>query len=172
MLVIIGVGLTLALIIIGAVVIPTVKSIQQSNQEMYDLRVYLEKKRERSSKARSAVKQLEQIRDKVAGLDVYIYKSGEELQLITMLEDLANRHAITQRITNTNLDKVTNQRVTMALNLTGSYQRTLEYLRDMERAPYFISINRMVMTSFVDRSKPGVEPQVSLDLEFSLYVAN
>lgn len=172
MLLINGAALFAALVIIITIVFPAISSIRQANTEVYNIRVYLEKKHERSAKAKDAIIQLEQIRESVIGLDKYIFKAGEELELITVLEDLSNKHDVTQKITSSNLDKITNQKIVMGMNLTGTYHDVFAYLRSLEQAPYFFTINRMVMSSFTDRNKPSSEPMVSLDLEFSLYVAN
>lgn len=168
----IGVGFLLAGLIIVSILIPTVRSVQQANRQVYELRLYLEKKHYRSVQARSAIKQIEQIKDSMIGLEKYLYKKGDALKLITLLEDLSNRHAVTQKIVSSNLDSPTNVRVAMHLNLTGRYHDILEYLRDLEQSDYFIAINRLYLSSFVDRGQPSAEPQASLDIEFTIYVTN
>lgn len=169
---IIGIGVTAALVIVGAVLVPTIRSVQQSNKEVYDLRLYLEQKHDRSINARMAVKQIDTIKESMSGLEKYIFKSGDELQLITLLEDLSNRHEVVQKIKSSNLDAIANQRITMALNLTGTYRSMMNYLQALEQADYFVSLNRLSMTTFADRSKPGANELVSFDVDITLYVAN
>lgn len=171
-LILIGGGFLLALVIIAVVLIPTIRSIQQANRQVYELRLYLEKKYERSVHARAAIKQIEQIKVSMVGLEKYLYHRGDELKLITLLEDLSNRHHVTQKIVASNLDAPSNQRVSMNLNLIGSYRNILEYLQSLEKADYFISVNRLYLSSFVERGNPTADPQTSLDIEFTLYVTN
>ena len=171
-LILIGGGFLMAIAIIALILMRTIRSIHQANRQVYELRLYLEKKHSRSVNARTAIKQVEAIKDSMAGLEKFLYRRGDELRLITLLEDLSNRHHILQKIIASNLDTPSNHRVSMTLNLTGSYLNILEYLQSLEKADYFISINRLHLSSFVDRNKQNADPQTSLDIEFSLYVAN
>ncbi len=171
LLIFIGVFGAFAILIFAGVIIPTVSYIKQADEDTNNLRIYLEKKYDRSVNAHESVKQIEKIKNDVATFDEYIYRNGNELKLITLLEDLALRASVTQKIVSSNLDQVTNQRVTITLSLIGTYQNALTYLAHLEQAPYFIAINRLSLTPVTDRTDPS-KSLVNLNLDLSLYAAN
>lgn len=171
LLIFIGVFTTFAVLIFACVIIPTVSYIKQADQDTNNLRDYLEKKYDRSVNAHESIKQIEKIKIDVASFDDYIYRNGNELKLVTLLEDLALHASVTQKIVSSNLDQVTDQHVTVSLSLTGTYQNTITYLANLEKAPYFITINHLSLSPITDRTDP-TKSLVNLNLDLSLYAAN
>lgn len=170
LLIMIGVFGTFALLIVGGVILPTVSYIKQADRDTYNLRVYLEKKYNRSISAHESVKQIEKIKADVASFDNHIYRGGNELKLITLLEDLALHASVTQKIISTNLDQVIDQHVTISLGITGTYQNTLAYLANLEKTPYFIAVNHLSLSPITDRMEPS-KNMVNLTIDLSLYAA-
>lgn len=163
-----GVAL-LTIIIVGAILVPTTNYIRQADKDTYQLRQYLEKKYERSRSARASSKEIGLIKDEIPKFDQYIFHAGDELQLITLLEDLATRDSVVQKIGTNNLDHITNQHAEISLTLTGSYKNVLTYLADLEKTPYFITITRLSWSAAADQTNPN-KSFVSLSIDLSLYV--
>jgi hypothetical protein len=76
----------LFLIITGAILVPTTLNIRKTAAESYKLRVLLEEKYQQSLNSRITRKRLEEIKSASAGFDTFLFKSGDELKLITFLK--------------------------------------------------------------------------------------
>lgn len=162
--------LTLAIAFItGAVIVPTIKHIKELNRGTYELRLYLEKKHERTRNLRSSLKQIAEIKKETADYGRHLFRSGNELYLITTLENIANKNSVAQRINGSNLDNITANRLTMSFSLTGNYANILAYLNDLESLPYFINTTRVFIAPGAERN--GAANQTVLNLDISLYVS-
>lgn len=161
---------TLSVVIIFAVIVPTIKYIKELDRETYNLRVTLERKNERVLSLRRASEQIEKIKKEAPPFSDYLFLPGQELKLITTLEALAARDGVVQKITNSNIDNITNQKIKLSINLVGTFEKTINYLNDLEKLPYFINVNKITMSPQTDRLNPQSE-QVSMNLDLSLYVS-
>ena len=160
----------LFLCIIFGVLIPTLLSIKRTSQESYKLRLLLEQKYEQSLRSRVTKQKLDEIKETVASLDEFIFKSGDELALITFLESLAAKHRLNQTIASSNLDKIEkDQTATISMNLTGNYHDTLEYIADLESARYFINIEQLHIKPIFGKNGEATQT-AALDLTIKLYV--
>lgn len=161
----------LTIAVIAGVIIPTVRSIQKAVTETQELRVYLEKRYERITNLRTSIKKINGIRAQVSTFPNHLFSRGQELELITTLEEMAANNNVTQKISKSNLDRLTDNRVTLSLNVTGSYARVLRFLTDLETLPYFLNITKLQLSYTATRlSQVGDEPPISLNLDLSLYV--
>ena len=165
----IGIGALLIIIIIGTILVPTTNYIRQADKDTFQLRQYLEKKYERSRSARASSKEIGLIKDEIPKFDQYIFHAGDELRLITLLEDIAADDDVTQKIGTNNLDHITNQHAEISLTLTGSYKNVLTYLADLEKLPYFITITHLSWSAAADQTNSN-KSFVSLSIDFTLYV--
>lgn len=159
--------------IIGGVIVPTLKYIKQIDSDTYNLRVSLERKNEQVTNYRMALKQVEKIKKEMPNFSEHVFSQGQELKLITTLETLAAAQGVTQKIVNSNLDKITNHRIVMSVAVNGSYNNVLSYLNAFEHLPYFISINRLRLTNSADRGKTRLDADsdlATMEFDLSLYV--
>lgn len=167
----ISVFVVVVLAIVGAVILPTIRTIKQLDNNTYDLRAYLEKKNEQATNFRLAEKQLQKIKTEMPNFADYLFYSGQELNLITTLESLASGDGVQQAVNNSNLDSITNQHVTLAITITGSYEKAIKYLNDLEHLPYFINLTRLSLSPYQDRSSPAsTTDQVVMSINLDLYV--
>ena len=156
--------------IVLCVLVPTLLSIKKTSEESYKLRLTLEQKYEQSPRSRLTKQKLEEVKENTARFDEYIFKSGDELRLITFFESLAAKHRLTQTITNANLDNISKDQLTIiSLNLTGDYQGLLAYIADLESSNYFIQIEQMQLKPMFAKSG-GVAQTAVLDITTKLYV--
>ncbi len=156
--------------IVFAILIPTLLSIKKTAAESYKLRLILEQKYEQSLRSRVTKQKLDEIKKTIVNFDEFIFKSGDELKLITFLESMAAKHQLNQTIINSNLDKIDKDQVAIiSMNLTGDYHDTLAYIADLESSNYFIHIEQLQIKPVF--SKTGDTQQVAiLDLTTKLYV--
>ncbi len=166
----IGIFVGIAGAIIGGVIVPTVLQIKEIDENTYKLRLTLERKNEQATNYRLAIKQIDRLKKEMPPFSDYLFYTGDELKLITTLESLAAKHRISQKITNSSLDNISNQRIQISLALSGTYMDTLLYLDELEHLPYFINVTHISLSPFVDKSNPASSESVIMNLDFNLYV--
>ncbi len=160
----------LALAIILGIFVPTLSYIKKTADESYKLRMFLEQKYEQSLRSRITRKKLEEIKNSAANFYPFLFKSGDELKLITFLETLSAKHDLIQTINNSTLDKAGgNRTANISMNLNGKYNDVLKYIAELETSDYFIYINQMRFSPAYTRSGE-ITPTTNLNLTIELYV--
>ena len=160
---------TATLLITLGVFLPAVSYIKKTARESYELRKFLEQKYEQSLRAHVSRKRLIEIKAAIADFYPFLFKSGDELKLITYLENLALKHNLAQSIAGSNLDKISNNVINISLNLNGGYNDILKYLNELETSDYFMNMEQLQISPVFPRG--GDTPSgASLDLNLSLYV--
>lgn len=159
----------LALIIIFGIFVPTLNYVKKTSNESYKLRMFLEQKYEQSLRSRITRKKLGEIKNSAANFYPFLFKSGDELKLITFLEALSAKHNITQTINNSTLDKTGSRMASISMGLSGSYNDILKHIAELEASDYFIYINQMQFTPAYARNAETV-PTANLNLTIELYV--
>jgi hypothetical protein len=134
------------------------------------LRGYIEQKYDQSIVSRVTKRKIATIKDESPDLSKHLFKMGEELKLITYLESLALVHNLAQTINNSNIDKITDNKVTLSMNLTGGYDNILQYLVDLESSAYLLNIEKFQLTPVFTRSGQNTE-NANLYLTLGLYVS-
>jgi hypothetical protein len=156
--------------IIFGILLPTLLNIKKTADESYKLRLLIEQKYEQSLRSRVTKQKLNEVKQTIANFDKHIFKAGDELKLITFLEALATKNNLNQTISSSNLDKIgTDQIAEIALNLTGDYQNTLDYIADLETSDYFINIEQIHLKPIFNKSG-DVSKLANLELTTKIYV--
>lgn len=156
--------------IIFGVLIPTLLKIKKTADDSYKLRLLLEQKYEQSIHSRVTKQKLNEVKKNITDFDKYIFKSGDELKLITFLEALATKHTLNQTIANSNLDKIgSDQMAVINLSLNGDYQNTLDYIADLETSDYYITIEQLQIKPIFNKNGE-IGKMASTDLTTKLYV--
>lgn len=161
-------GFALLVVIIAGIIWPTVNYISQINQDTYDLRVYLEKKYDSAKSLKNSVKKIDEVRAGVESFPQHLFHPGDELKLITILENLASENKINQRVVNSNLDKLSGSEVKVSLVVAGDYENFWKYLRQFEKLGLFLNIERLYLVPSAVRD--AKTQQVSAEINFNLYV--
>lgn len=162
---------SIAVGIIVGIIFPTIHYINGLDRETYDLRVYLEKKYERSLNARTALKQADSVKATLAQIPDRLFRKEDELALITELEALAAKNAVSQKIISSNIDAITNNHITISLGIVGGYHDILNYLADIENERYFITLTHVSLTPTMGQN-PTAETSVTMNLDLSIYVSS
>jgi len=159
-----------AVVVIGAgIIYPTVNYIGHINDDTYQLRAFLEKKYQNVMKLKNSKEQINQIKDGALLYQKYLFTTDDTLKLITVLENLAEAHSVTQNIENTNLDKIENNELKLSITATGNYRDLFYYLKDLENAPYFLNPIAFSISSARGRD-PNSPAQAVMHLTLHLYV--
>lgn len=155
---------------IFGILTPTLIRIRKTAQESLKLRLFLEQKYQESLNSRITRKKLSEIKAAAANFESFLFKSGDELRLITFLESSAAKYGVTPSITSSNLDKVSNNHlVTISMNLKGDYNNILKYVSEIESSNYFIHIRQLHLTpAFTKDGKATLT--VNLTITTELYV--
>lgn len=157
--------------VIGGVIFPTMNYIKNLNLETEQLKTYLEKKFESSKHMRTAVSRVEELQVIVNDYPQYLYQAGNELELITTLENIATKNKVQQKIASSNLDQTNIKKIEIAMNISGEYKNVLKYLSSIEAAKYFLNIEKVqVTTAGANPNDTTTTNQANLYLELSLYV--
>lgn len=167
-----GAFAALVTVIIVAVVAPTVLEIKALRRDTRDLRIYLEKKSQRSSRVHLSLQKIKKMRGDSQALTESVFHAGGELKLITALEALAAEAGVEQKVESSNLDAISNQRLDLTLATAGSWRAQLHYLAALERLKYWLTVRQLEITPEFDREKPDRVRLVRARLTLSLYVAD
>lgn len=159
-------------LIIGLVLLPTIQHIKDLRQQTYNLRLFLEKKYERSVHLHASLGSIRDLNQKTARYQEYIFHAADELRLVTQLEALAAATHVTDTIASANLDKRTADYIDLSLSVTGSYRDTLNFFERLERTvPYFLIIKNFQLSPGINRSAPAAaEAIANLHLDIRVYV--
>jgi Tfp pilus assembly protein PilO len=149
---------------------PTVVNIRSTIGEILDLRGYIEQKYNQSILSRVTKRKITDIKNDYPDLSRHLFRKGEELKLITYLEEMALKNNLTQTINNSNIDKITDNKVVFSLNLTGDYDNIIKYLVDLESSEYLLNIEQLQLTPIFNRSGQNTE-DANLYLTLGLYVS-
>ncbi len=152
------------------VLVPTLLRIRKTSEESLKLRLFLEDKYQQSLNSRITRKKLTEIKSAVANFNNFIFKTQDELQLITFLENLAAKNNVVPTITSSNLDKIGDSHLAdISLDLKGNYYNILKYISELESSNYFIKIQQLQLTpNFTKDGDPS--PMVNLSITTELYV--
>jgi len=154
--------------IIFGIIFPTIKYIKNLEKDTNAMREYLEKKYENTKTIRTSKKKIEEVQSIVDSYPNYLFHNGDELNLITSLENLANNNKIIQKINNSNLDKPENM-VTISLMLNGDYQNILNYLFALEKEKYYFIITDLQLSSAFNPQNNNTNA-TTMNLDIILYV--
>lgn len=156
-------------VIITTVILPTVNYIKNLRDETHSLRQYLDKKYETNHSLLNSKQKIEDVKISMEEYKNYLFFKGDELELITKLEDLSDQNKLNQKITGTDLDKPGNT-VHISLILTGNYIDLIKYLLAIEKQNYFLQIKNLHLGPGF--SMPTDNPQAGvLNLDLILYAA-
>lgn len=160
------------ILIVGGAIWPTARDIYEINRDTINIKTYLEKKYKSTVDLRQSAAKIEEVKKRADFFSEAVYRRGDELKLITFLENVASKNKLTQRVQSANLDKPENQTVQLFLILNGAYADALRYLSDIEASNYFLTIARVQIDQAGGRLDPTTpSTAVNLEIDLQLYVA-
>lgn len=155
--------------VIIAVFLPTIRYIQNLSDETGSLREYLNKKYETNHSLLNFRQKIQEDKAAVEEYKNYLFFKGDELLLITKLENLSDQFQVNQKINSTDLDKP-GDTIHISMTVVGNYLNLLEYLLAIEKQVYFLHIKNLHLSPGF--SVPTDNPQAAiLNLDLVLYAA-
>jgi len=131
------------LLIFYAIALPTINEIEQLNKDILNQKIELEKKINREKNKTQLIENIKKIEPEISLLDDIFLNSNKELEFITILEGIANKHKVEQTINlsltttkQTSLHKV----IILNVSVEGRYFDVLEYLKSIESLKHYINI--------------------------------
>lgn len=153
-------------VIILAILVPTVSDINKTAEDISSLKMMLEKKYNIAKSMQRTRKEIEKIEMLSANYNSYFFQLGDELRLITDLEDIANNNHVQQKIENPNWPNTADHDITIRLSVSGEYLQLLNYMNELEKTHYFFNIGELHLTP-----SSGSNPKLAvLNLTLFLYV--
>lgn len=124
----------------------------------------LNKKRLTAENLRENLALAKDVKTQIANYDKLLLPPGNELELITDLENIAMKNKVSQRIIGSNLDNSTNGKIEITVSILGGYADVLRYVSDLEKYKYLITIEH------IDFSPSGASgDNASSRIQISLY---
>lgn len=140
-----GFIVAILLIILLFIVYPVAKKINQLQKDINKIEVELEKRYENSQKLQRTVREISQITKETNLLSQIMIKNGEELNLITELEALAEKYHIVQNL-NVSIKEIAPEERRAGLTkyylLTfaneGRFSEHVKYLAELEKNSLYL----------------------------------
>lgn len=128
-------------LIVGAIIILGRISVQ-SNAISAQV-TSLNKRNLSTEDLRDSLAKIKAVSSHIDNFDQFLFPTGEELSLITDLENIALQNKIIYRIISSNLDNYENNRIDIILNVSGPLSNIVKYLSDLETYKYIVSIQKI-----------------------------
>lgn len=166
----IGLILTLALVIGGAIMYPTIYSIITTSSQIRIEQIELEQKVSHGLDARQIGSDLVDAKIVMEKAKDIFISPGGELAFIKILEELALKHAVNINIVPTfNQDQTTDHltEFPIQINIAGSYSAIIKLIDDIERLPYYYLPANINITGRAVGNQPA-----SAVINGSVYITN
>ncbi|MDO8668784.1 MAG: type 4a pilus biogenesis protein PilO [Candidatus Buchananbacteria bacterium] len=131
------------------IIYPALKEISRVNQEITNERIKLEKKLAMGLNMKKIVRDLEEIEEPAKTLDNVFFAKGNELNLISSLETIANKYGLVITINSdftgqdigSNIDQVEIQAI-----ITGDYKQILGFMSELEKQEKYFNLKLISFT--------------------------
>jgi len=148
-LIIISLLVATSLIITLLVIKPSIDNINNIKNQIQDQRVELEKKYQQILYFQKNIQGVKKIQTELAIVDKMFLTSGEELNFINTLENIATQNDITQTINLKNI--VSGEEIStyllFSIDLKGTTPNIINYLFEIEKLPYYINFDKFELTA-------------------------
>lgn len=134
----IGIIVIAILIVVGLIVWPSITKIYGLKQDINVIENDMEQRYLNSIKLKRTMRELEEIKTQAAKYKQATIKKGEELQVITALENIANTHDIEQNLNAALTEGEKSYQFSLLNN--GTFANHIKYLRAIETLPYYMII--------------------------------
>lgn len=163
-------GLTGVVVLLIAGIILMNLKIKNTETKLNEFLASLENNSCKTEDLRSALTKIRDTQKKVEQYNSFLFQKGNELQLITDLENIAIKNNVTQNILNSTLDNALSNSLEMTLDIKGTYENALKYLLAIERHPYFLAVETLELYPTGEPTKEmGFSSSVNLRLHINLY---
>lgn len=164
-LMLIAIIVLIIVVLFAFVTVPMIFRIQGLNAEIHETQLFLETQYEKTRQLKRSINELPSVTVKVAPFVEAFTEEESEIDLITLLEDLATTYNITQSPTISfnpkgsapPIPKFTSQYLRphyeISLTARGSFENLMVYMDAIERLPLYMIIDAIELSS--NGSTPG-----------------
>lgn len=174
-----GIAATVIILILLFVVYPAVKQIRELQRTIKETHVFLEGRYQAIQKSKKSVTELSDVEEDVATYSQAVIKPGLELEFITRLEKLAEKHKVDQQLSASlidnpkNISKLRKQKGRPFYQFSflnrGSFVDHMAYLRELEQSPFYLIIDRIV---FEKETTADKKEQIVVRFDGFVYAAH
>lgn len=111
----------------------------------------------------ATLRQFERFQDAAATLDPSLLTEENALDFVTAVEQVSARNNVTESMNGLKAPSAPGQQTALQILLQGSYRNLRAALEDLQRLPYFLTINNMVWTAATAATPTGTAAQLTLD---------
>lgn len=174
-----GIAATVILLVLIFIIYPAVKQIRELQMTIKDTHVFLEGRYQAIQKSKKSVAALPDIEEDVVVYSQALIKPGLELEFITRLEKLAEKHKIDQELSailvedGKNIPKLRKQKGRAYYQFSflnrGAFVDHMAYLRELEQSPFYLIIDRIVFEKEITVDK---KEQIVMRFDGFVYAAH
>lgn len=157
-----GMFLILIVLIFAEIIWPTISYIKSMASETTSLYNYINQKNESSRVLKISKSKIDEVSQSLESYKNRLFYREDAIKLIGVLEGIAQKNNLIQKIQNSDLDQIKGSSVHMSIMTSGSYGDSLRYLADLEKTDYFIQIQSLNIST--NRSEQKEETIMNLDL--------
>lgn len=162
-------GIAILFLIVDATIIyPQYREIEKINWEIFTIRTALEKKYETTKQMHKSQINLTTAKKISLDLQSLFIKKGEEIKIVTALENLAEQFSLKQNLSVRSTANRVNENlseVDLEITVTGDFQNLMQYLETLEKNDYLFALANVSLNS-------GNGPTLLLSLKAKIYVQN
>ncbi len=169
-------GIMLILLVIaGFIIIPSINYIVKLKKDINSIQLQIEDRYQQAKKLKRSLNELSNLKQTASQFKQSFLKLGSELILITELEQIAGKHHIEQNLS-INLITVKEKNILpvyyqLSFLNNGLMLDHLNFLRDLEKLPYYIIINNLSIEKRKGRTGNEKSP-VTMRFDAVVYVEN
>ncbi len=162
---------TLVIISLG-IIYPTVKKINELKNDITKIQNEVEQKYNNSQKLRRTMRELTETKTNTEKFTQATMKLGDELKVITELEDLALKYNIDQTLNisysgnDAKIKNTATQYYELSFLNNGYFADHIKYLNEIEKLPYYIIIKNISLEKHQSKATPN-DTQIPITLSFS-----
>ncbi|MEK7098040.1 MAG: type 4a pilus biogenesis protein PilO, partial [Patescibacteria group bacterium] len=147
------------------IIMPTISDIRKMESEIEAQRTDLEKKYVKGQSLKKLSENLKKIEPNLVVFDQIFINQSRALEFITTLEDIANRHGVTQKL-NLMTEKGAGSngytKTPLNFNIDGDFTDIMRYLADIESLNYYINVSSIEISKIQGES--GSPSKVSVQI--------
>jgi hypothetical protein len=150
--------------LVGFIIWPSIKDIRSLNEVIENQQVELERLYIKGRSIKQTLEEYREVKPTVATLDNIYVKRGDELKLITTLEQVAHDQGVEQDLTQASpTDNRQGNTLQLQLHVVGSLPKLIKYLAALEALDYYLNVNllRLNVNQTTAVSQTAGSPQLS-----------
>ncbi len=131
-------------------ILPSIAKIKEIRSEILNQKIELKNNIKQSQNINKLNEELKNIKPKMEKLDQIFINKNRELDFITLIESIADKHALEQKISlNPGQDNPEEIYKTSPINISlkGNYSNIIKYLKDIESIKYYLNVKSISISS-------------------------